>query len=162
MSTPQVNVSVTLAEFLRVSEGKVDSLGTGWHTIGPEPRPFGVLATLQFELTDAPQEREFSLELVDSQGQPCGLAGNDEPFALFNTLALPSRQEHGRDVLDTTMPMMLPPVELRAGDHEFVVKIDGETRFGWSVALHVHAPAPVVATVPVMATDSPIYVPGLG
>jgi hypothetical protein len=157
--SPKINASVTLNDFVRISENKVDALGGGWRATGPEPRPFGVLVTLKIELTDEARDVEWRLELEDESGRPAGVVGQDAQFSIGNILTIPSRAEAGVGVIDIQLPLVLPAIPFLPGDHALVLKLDGYTQFGWSAEFHVHAPAPVVA--PTMATDSPIFVPGL-
>ena len=65
-----MRVTMLLADFAQVSDGKLTVVGGGWSLTGPEPVPFGIAILIRVPWDQANQRQVMRLELLDADGQP--------------------------------------------------------------------------------------------
>ena len=84
-----VKVTMLLADFAQVADGKLTVVGGGWSLTGPELVPFGIALLIQVPWDRANQRHVMRLELLDADGQPV-LVDTDEdgeqPVVFFDDL----------------------------------------------------------------------------
>jgi hypothetical protein len=124
-----------LADYARVSDGKLDVLGGGWSMINA-PGAFGfVLAGIvQCPWDQTNVQHAFRLDLLDADG-------HGVPSLEGETVHVEGAFEAGRPAgLKPGTPLDIPfvvpfgPLELEPGRYEIRLTIDGETQEGWSTA----------------------------
>ena len=64
-----VRVTMLLADFAQVSDGKLTIVGGGWSLTGPDPVPFGIAILIRVPWDQANQRHVMRLELLDADGQ---------------------------------------------------------------------------------------------
>ena len=70
-------VTMLLADFAQVSDGKLTVVGGGWSLTGPEPVPFGIAILIRVPWDQANQRHLMRLELLDADGQPVEMETED-------------------------------------------------------------------------------------
>ena len=65
-----MRVTMLLADFAQVSDGKLTIVGGGWSLTGPEAVPFGIAILIRVPWDQANQRHVMRLELLDADGQP--------------------------------------------------------------------------------------------
>lgn len=64
----EVQVSVMLADFAQVAEGKLNVIGGGWSVTGPDPCPFALAGLFEVPWHMTNRQHEFRFELIDADG----------------------------------------------------------------------------------------------
>ena len=84
-----VKVTMLLADFAQVADGKLTVVGGGWSLTGPELVPFGIALLIQVPWDRAEPRHVMRLELLDADGEPI-LVETDEdgeqPVVFFDDL----------------------------------------------------------------------------
>ena len=75
--TRGVRVTMLLADFAQVSDGKLTVVGGGWSLTGPEPVPFGIAILIRVPWDQANQRHVMRLELLDADGIPVEIETDD-------------------------------------------------------------------------------------
>lgn len=65
-----MKVTLLLADFAQVAEGKLTVVGAGWSAIGPAPSPFAIAMIFEVPWDRTNEHHRFRLELVDLDGNP--------------------------------------------------------------------------------------------
>jgi hypothetical protein len=139
-----VKITLLLADFARVANGKLDVIGGGWSMMNAQgPFGFFVAALFQIPWDQTNQKHQFRLELLDADGQGVPTPDGD-------TIRAEGEFEAGRPAglragTPVDAPLVVPfgPLVLEDGRYEVRLTIDGETKEDWFVAFTVRqAPAP--------------------
>lgn len=69
-SNDEVKVTLLLADFAQVSEGKLSVIGGGWSITGPAPVPFGIGGIIEVPWNQTNQNHSFRFALTDIDGTP--------------------------------------------------------------------------------------------
>ena len=64
-----MKVTMLLADYVQVSDGKLTVVGGGWSLTGPEPTPFGIAILVHVPWDQANRRHTLRLELVDADGR---------------------------------------------------------------------------------------------
>jgi Family of unknown function (DUF6941) len=140
-----VKVTMLLADFAQVADGKLTVVGGGWSLSGPDPTPFGIAILVHVPWDQANRRHTIRLELVDADGQPVmmqGAEGEDEsPIVFLDDVEF----EVGRPAgIKPGTPLEMPlavnstPLPLEPGGrYEWRLSIDGETDEDWHLAFSV-------------------------
>ena len=140
-----MKITLLLADFARVANGKLDVIGGGWSTMNSlGPFGFFVAALFQIPWDQTNEKHLFRLELLDADGQ--GVATPDG-----ETIRAEGEFEAGRPAglrpgTPVDAPLVVPfgPLVLEEGRYEIRLTIDDETKEDWFVAFTVrNAPAQV-------------------
>jgi hypothetical protein len=134
-----MKVTVLLADYAKVSDGKLDVLGAGWSMINAQgPFGFFVAALFQIPWDQTNMEHAFRLELLDADGRPVATADGTD------TLRVDGQFEAGRPAglrpgTPVDAPLVVPfgPLLLESGRYEIRLTINGETKEDWFVAFTV-------------------------
>ena len=70
-----MKVTMLLADYAQVADGKLTVVGGGWSLTGPEPSPFGIAILVHVPWDQANRRHTLRLELVDADGVPVTIAG---------------------------------------------------------------------------------------
>ena len=139
-----VKVTLMIADFARVANGKLDVIGGGWSMMNAQgPFGFFVAALFQIPWDQTNAKHRFRLELLDADGQGV-------PIPSGETVRAEGEFEVGRPAglrpgTPVDAPLVVPfgPLELEEGRYELRLTIDDETKEDWFLAFTVrHAAAP--------------------
>ena len=132
-----MKVTMLLADYAQVADGKLTVVGGGWSLTGPEPSPFGIAILVHVPWDQANRRHTLRLELVDADGVPVTVPGDDgeeEPVVFLNDVEF----EVGRPAgIKPGTPLELPlgvnsgPLPLEPGGrYEWRLSINGESDGG--------------------------------
>jgi hypothetical protein len=139
-----VKVTLMIADFARVANGKLDVIGGGWSMMNAQgPFGFFVAALFQIPWDQTNAKHKFRLELLDADGRGV-------PIPSGETVRAEGEFEVGRPAglrpgTPVDAPLVVPfgPLELDEGRYELRLTIDDETKEDWFLAFTVrHAAAP--------------------
>jgi hypothetical protein len=139
-----MKVTMLLADYVQVSDGKLTVVGGGWSLTGPEPTPFGIAILVHVPWDQANRRHTLRLELVDADGIPVTIPGDDgdgEPVVFLNDVEF----EVGRPAgIKPGTPLEVPlavnsgPLPLEPGSrYEWRLSINGEGDEDWRLAFSV-------------------------
>jgi len=140
-----MKVTMLLADFAQVADGKLTIVGGGWSLTGPDPTPFGIAILVHVPWDQANRRHTLRLELVDADGQPVTVPGDDDgegaPIVFLDDIEF----EVGRPAgIKPGTPLELPlavnssPLSLEPGcRYEWRLSIDGEGDEDWRLAFSV-------------------------
>jgi hypothetical protein len=139
-----VKVTMLLADYAQVADGKLTVVGGGWSITGPEPVPFGIAILVHVPWDQANRRHVMRLELLDTDGVPVTVEteeGAEEPIVFFDDVEF----EVGRPAgVKPGTPLELPltinsgPLPLvPGGRYEWRLSIDGEIDDDWRLAFSV-------------------------
>lgn len=63
-----MKVTMMLADFAQVADGKLTVVGGGWTMIGPDPSPFAIAVLIEVPWDRTNEQHEFRFDLVDQDG----------------------------------------------------------------------------------------------
>ena len=141
-----VKVTMLLADYAQVADGKLTVVGGGWSLTGPEPTPFGIAILVHVPWDQANRRHSLRLELLDADGSPVLVTtdeGGEAPVVFFDDIEF----EVGRPAgLKPGTPLELPlaitsgPLPLEPGTrYEWRLSIDGQTDDDWRLGFGVRA-----------------------
>src|SRR5215510_6036406 len=81
-----MQVTMLLADFAQVSDGKLNVIGGGWSMTGPQPVPFGIAILIRVPWDQANHRHVMRLVLIDADGAPVTVETEDgtEPLVFFD------------------------------------------------------------------------------
>jgi hypothetical protein len=141
-----VKVTMLLADFAQVADGKLIVIGGGWSLTGPEPTPFGIAILVHVPWDQANRRHTLRLELLDADGQPVMFPVEGEPEEERQIVFLDDVEfEVGRPAgIKPGTPLELPlavnsgPLALEPGErYEWRLTINGEGDEDWRLAFSV-------------------------
>lgn len=133
-----VRVTMLLADFATVADGKLTIVGGGWSVVGPDPQAYAIAIKIEVPWDTAAASHAMRLELVDADGRPIEVPSETG----WQPLVIEGEFETGRpDGVKPGTPLdfmvafsigahPLPP----GGRCEWRLAIDGETEEDWHVA----------------------------
>jgi hypothetical protein len=135
-----VKVTLLLADYAVVTDGKLTVVGGGWSQTGPEPSAFGIALLIQVPWDQANTVHTFSVELLDTDGAEVVVDGEEGDQAV----AFGGEFEVGRPPgikpgtpLDFPVAVNSSPLPLEPGRYEWRLTIDGESRADWTLPFTV-------------------------
>jgi hypothetical protein len=141
-----MKVTMLLADYVQVSDGKLTVIGGGWSLTGPDPAPFGIAILVHVPWDLANRRHTLRLELIDADGQPVTAPeadgeGGEAPIVFLNDVEF----EVGRPAgIKPGTPLELPlavnsgPLPLEPGErYEWRLSINGEGNDDWRLAFSV-------------------------
>jgi Family of unknown function (DUF6941) len=138
-----MKVTMLLADYANVADGKLTVVGGGWSLIGPEPAPFGIAILVHVPWDQANQRHVLRLELLDADGAPAALGGDegDEPIVFFDDVEFEVGRPAGLKpgtALEFPLAVNSGPLPLEPGwRYEWRLSIDGETDDDWRLPFSV-------------------------
>ena len=140
-----MRVTMLLADFAQVSDGKLTVVGGGWSLTGPEAVPFGIAILIRVPWDQANQRHVMRLELLDADGQPVEVETTEGPKPLRlegRFQATPAPGVKPGTQIDLPLAFNLPPQPIPAGGrYEWRLSVDGETHEDWRLVFSVR-PSP--------------------
>jgi hypothetical protein len=138
-----VKVTLLLADFAQVSEGKLNIIGGGWSVTGPFPVPSAVAAKIEVPWDQANKRHHVVLELKDEDGRPVlfpsPLDGDLKAVRVDADLEVgrPPGLTPGTP-LDAPMAVNIGPMPLTPGKrYIWELSINDETHEDWRVPFSV-------------------------
>ena len=140
-----MKVTMLLADFAQVADGKLTVVGGGWSLTGPDPTPFGIAILVHVPWDQANRRHTLRLELVDADGRAVTTPGENDgepaPIVFLDDIEF----EVGRPAgIKPGTPLELPlavnsgPLPLEPGGrYEWRLTIDGEGDEDWRLAFSV-------------------------
>jgi len=140
-----MKVTMLLADYAQVADGKLTVVGGGWSLTGPDPTPFGIAILVHVPWDQANRRHTLRLELVDADGQPVTAPtaeeGEEAPVVFLDDVEF----EVGRPAgIKPGTPLELPlavnsgPLALEPGcRYEWRLSIDGASDEDWRLAFTV-------------------------
>ncbi len=133
-----MKVTMLLADYAAVSEGKLTIVGGGWSVTGPMPVPFAIAILFQVPWDRANIKHRFRLDLVDSDGHVVFVPTEDgeEPLVIEGEFEAgrPPGLKAGTP-LEVPIAINLPGPPVPAGGRfEWRLTIDGEGDADWRLA----------------------------
>jgi hypothetical protein len=123
-----MRVTMMLADAAQEVNGKLYILGGGWSVTGPDLPPMA----LAVPWSAANQQHEFFLGLVDADGHPVRVEGQDGDVGAGGTFEVgrPPGLPPGTDI-DFAFAVTIGSLPLSPGRYAWQLWIDGETREDW-------------------------------
>jgi hypothetical protein len=138
-----MKVTLLLADYAKVAEGKLDVLGAGWSMMrAGGPFGFFVAALFQVPWDQTNTKHAFRLELLDADGRPVATADRSQTIRIDGEFEVgrPAGLKPGTPV-DAPLVVPFGPLELDSGRYEIRLTIDGETKEDWFVAFTLESQA---------------------
>jgi hypothetical protein len=131
-----VKVTMMLADYAAVADGKLVIVGGGWSFTGPAPVPFGIALKIEVPWDQANTKHKLRLELVDADGQPVLVPTEG---GIEQQLAMEGEFEIGRPAglkpgtpLDAMLAVNFPPQPIPPeGQYVWQLAIDGHSDENW-------------------------------
>ena len=139
-----MRVTMLLADFAQVSDGKLTVVGGGWSLTGPEPVPFGIAILIRVPWDQANQRHVMRLELLDADGQPVEMETEEgqQQVVFFDDVPFevgrPAGLKPGTP-LDFPVAVNSAPLPLEPGRYEWRLTIDEQSRQDWTLPFTVRA-----------------------
>ncbi|MFO7571878.1 MAG: hypothetical protein R6W48_04665 [Gaiellaceae bacterium] len=138
-----MKVTLMLADYAVVSDGKLTVVGGGWSQTGPEPASFGIGLLIQVPWDQANTVHSFSVELLDADGASVAFEtedGEEQPVAFGGDFEVgrPPGLKPGTP-LDFPVAVNSTPLPLEPGRYEWRLTIDGDGREDWSLPFTVRS-----------------------
>ena len=138
-------MTLLLADFARVANGKLDVIGGGWSMMNAQgPFGFFVAALFQIPWDQTNTQHHFRLELLDADGQAV-------PTEDGEAIRAEGQFEAGRPAglrpgTPVDAPLVVPfgPLLVEDGRYEIRLTIDGETKEDWWLAFTVRQQPPAI------------------
>lgn len=136
-----------LADYAQAAEGKLNIIGGGWNITGPAPVPSAIAILIEVPWDRTNERHEFTLELVDSDGDPVmglGASGSEEPLRIGGQFEVgrPPGIKRGTPIsfplAINLAPQPLPP----DGRYEWRLSINGESDEDWRLAFSTRPAEP--------------------
>ena len=144
-----MKVTMLLADFAQVSDGKLTVVGGGWSITGPEATPFGIGILVHVPWDQANRRHILRLELLDADGQPVlGVdeEGEERPVVFFDDVPFEVGRPPGikpGTPLEFTVAVNSGPLQLEPGGrYEWRLTIDGASRDDWRLPFSVREAEP--------------------
>lgn len=132
-----MKAKILLADYAKVSDGKVDALGMGWSVTSSPTPPAAVVVFFEIGWDEANSKLPILLELLDADGQPVNVLGPGGP----QLMRLEGEIEAGRPPgtpkgtpLDLQLAINVGPgMPLVPGQrYEWRLSVDGATHEDWT------------------------------
>lgn len=127
-----------LADSAQAVDGKLYILGAGWSVTGPDPAPFALAIKIEVPWDQTNIAHRFTLQLVDSDGQPVTVESPNGPQPLLVDAGFEVGRPPGLKPgtpIDVPIALNFAPVPLAPGNrYEWRLDIDGASDEDWRVA----------------------------
>jgi Family of unknown function (DUF6941) len=138
-----MKVTMLLADYANVADGKLTVVGGGWSLTGPDPVPFGIAILVHVPWDQANQRHVLRLELLDADGAPVLVETDDgdEPVVFFDDVEFEVGRPAGLKpgtALEFPLAVNSAPLPLEPGQrYEWRLSLDGETDDDWRLPFTV-------------------------
>ncbi len=133
-----MKVTMLLADYAQVADGKLNIIGGGWSVTGPDPTVFGLAILIHVPWSEANAKHKWEIALFDGDGQPATVPlPNDER----QEIRMGGEFEVGRpaglivgSVLEVPLAVNLGPLPLApASRYVWRLTLDGQEDENWQV-----------------------------
>ncbi len=133
-----MKITLLLADFAQVVNGKLYIMGGGWSVTGPNPVPSAIAIKLEVPWDEANKPHKLKLVLVDADGRPVIVRtpAGDKPLELGGDFEVgrPPGVPPGVS-LDIMLAYNIAPLPLQPnGRYVWRVFIDEDSKDDWQVA----------------------------
>jgi hypothetical protein len=143
-----MKVTMLLADYAVVADGKLTVVGGGWSITGPPPEPFGIAILVHVPWDQANQRHTMRLELLDSDGNAVLSEDSDgedgEPVVFLDDLGFEVGRPPGikpGTPLEFMIAVNSAPLPLEPGGrYEWRLSIDGASKDEWRLGFSVREP----------------------
>lgn len=128
-----------LANFAKVSDGMVDTMGAGWTFIGPGPVSFFVAGLVSCDWHELNRKHDLKVELLDADGEAVPHPENGNPIVAAAQWEM-GRPPGTKDGSTLNFPFAVPFGAFQldpGGQYVVALSIDGEARDEWRLAFTV-------------------------
>lgn len=133
-----MKVTLLLADYAHVADGKLYVMGGGWTFTGPQPVPFALAGIIEVPWHQANRKHTFRLELLDLDGQEIHVDTPEGEQPLFFEGEFEVGRMPGlKEGVGIPFPFALNsgPVPLPPGGHyEWRLTMDGKQHEDWRLA----------------------------
>lgn len=142
-----MKVTMLLADYANVADGKLTVVGGGWSLTGPEPVPFGIAILVHVPWDQANRRHVLRLELLDADGEPVVVETEEgeEPVVFFDDVEFEVGRPAGikpGTALDFPLAVNSGPLALEPGlRYEWRLSVDGQTDDDWRLPFTVRLSA---------------------
>ncbi|MBD0290600.1 MAG: hypothetical protein ICV74_05035 [Thermoleophilia bacterium] len=136
-----MKVTMMLADYAQVADGKLTIVGGGWSITGPMPVPFAIAILFEVPWDRANMKHRFRLDLVDADGHVVFVEGEEgeEPLVVEGEFEAgrPPGLKPGTP-LEVPVAINLPGAPVPAGGrYEWRLSVNGEGTADWRLAFSV-------------------------
>jgi hypothetical protein len=143
----RMKVTMLLADYAQVAEGKLNVIGGGWNVTGPTPAPSSIAILIEVPWDRSNERHSFHLELVDADGHPVMATdpqGQSVPVQLGGMFEVgrPPGIKRGTPL---TFPLAInlgPQPVPPGGRFEWRLTINGESDEDWRLAFSTRPEEP--------------------
>ncbi|HZI90633.1 MAG TPA: hypothetical protein VFD31_03275 [Thermoleophilaceae bacterium] len=129
-------MTLLLADFAQVADGKLTVVGGGWNITGPQPSPSALAVIFEVPWDQTNRRHQFKLELMDADG---GKVMAESPDSGPVPVCIEGEFEVGRppgikpgSSMNFPLALNLPPQPIRPGQqYEWRLAVNGETDDDW-------------------------------
>jgi hypothetical protein len=133
-----MKVTMILADYAQVADGKLTIVGGGWSVTGPLPTPFAIALLFEVPWDQANVKHRFRLDLVDSDGHMVFMPAAEESE---DPVALEGEFETGRPRAHTPGTTLSVPIAFNlpgppippGGRYEWRLTVNGESDENWNL-----------------------------
>ena len=142
-----MKVTVLLADYAQVADGKLNIIGGGWNTTGPQPMPFALAVLIEVPWDRANEQHHIRIELVDADGHAVVVPqpdGQDGPLVIDGDFEIgrPPGSKRGA-ALNFPLAINLPAQPIPPGSrYEWRLSINDQTDEDWRVAFTTRPEGP--------------------
>lgn len=141
-----MKITMLLADYAKVSDGKLDIFGGGWSVTGPKVGASAIALLIQVPWDQANTKHKLTIELLDADGKRVmveGDEGRDRPVGLIQgefEAGRPPGLKPGTPI-DVPMAIPIPPLNIPPGErYEWRLHVNGATRDEWRLAFTTRPP----------------------
>ena len=138
-----LRLTMLLADYVQVAEGKLFISGAGWTFLIPGVGPMAIAILAEVPWDRANHNYSFEVRLYDEDDRPA-LAPDGNPVHISGGFETGRPPGHPKGApLAVPLAINVPPFPLDAGKRwEWRVSVDGETRDDWRLAFNTVAEPP--------------------
>ncbi len=139
-----MKVTILLADFVQVSEGKLNIIGGGWSVMGTPPPQSGIAVKIDLPWDQTNIQHTLVLELKTEDGQVVRVPG---PSGELQPVRIEAKFEAGRPpglrpgtAIDVPVGVNVGPMPLTPGArYRWELSIDGDSHEDWGVSFETRA-----------------------
>ena len=131
-------VTMWLADYAQVADGKLNVIGGGWSVIGPQPQGYFIALLIEMPWNAAGIQHTAKLELIDDQGHAVIVEspeGDEVPMTIIGQFGMAPALgiKNGTPlVMPLAIPVPLIPIPA-GGRYEWRLEINGQSHEDWRI-----------------------------
>lgn len=142
-----MKVTMLLADYAKVSDGKLDILGGGWSVTNATTPPSAIVIYIQVPWDRANIKHRMKLDLLDADGNIATVESDEgeKPVAQIEgefEVGRPSGMKAGTPI-DAPTVIPVPPLQLQPGQrYEWRLTVDGQGDEDWTLPFSTRPASP--------------------